>query len=71
MAPILTGDKIERTWQASLGNCEATARLMERHGYPKLAREWWGKTVQARRRQGNGVRTVGERSPAGCSSLPA
>lgn len=71
MTAIRTGHRNQKTWQASPSDYEATARLMERHGFPELARESWDKAVQARRRQGNGVRTVGERSPVGCSSLPA
>jgi hypothetical protein len=51
MTAIQTGEQDERTWQASPGNYEATARLMERHGFPDLAREWWEKAAGARRRE--------------------
>jgi hypothetical protein len=47
MTAIQTGDKDERTWQATPGNYEGTARLMEQRGFPDLAREWWSKAVAA------------------------
>ena len=71
MSAIHTGNRRERSWHASPCDYAATEQLMERHGFPELAREWWDKAVRARRREPKEVRTVGACWPARCSSLPA
>jgi hypothetical protein len=67
MTAIQTRGKKETTWQASPSDYEATARLMERNGFPELAREWWWKAAEARRWQQEMSR-VGKPWQAGCPS---
>ena len=67
---MLTGDQKERIWQGLPSDYEATARLMERHGFPELAREWWWMASEARQRERE-IRPLGKRWPVGCSSFPA